>query len=237
MQYDFNLPGNGGQVIDVKGRFVKYRSGTGYIRVRLSNGGYADLLPGQGIFNIAFDSLTIIDRTGLANAGTILAGDFDFRDDRIYGDVNVIDNSKGKVIAGSTFYRLRAVGGIAANYSFVQLFNPLTSGVNISLNRIMLSSDVTNLIGMTQTGAEAGASLAPANKCIGMADGLLKCNGGNVPGPAGGTAIGSFLISANLYTEVAIRDPIVLLPGRGVSFQTGSLNAGIYVSVDCEQFI
>jgi len=237
MQYDFALTPLGGQIINAKGRFFKYRAGVGMIRVKLTDGAVIDLLPGQGVSNRNFETIEITDRSGAANSGTILAGDFDFRDERITGDVNVIDNAKNKVMLGNCFYRLRSAPALAANYSFVQLFNPVGSGVNVSLNRIFFASDQVGTIGMFQSTVEAGGVTYPANKRIGGADGLLHCNSGYTVSQPGSGSMGTLNASvANVYSEIGINDPIVLVPGQGLLLQSSQLNVGTYVSVDCEQF-
>jgi hypothetical protein len=83
MQFDINLGANKSQHLDVSGTFLKYKSGTGPIRVRLNGGGYIDLVPGQGVSNVKFDNVDVQDRSGLTNTGTILAGNYDFRDDNV----------------------------------------------------------------------------------------------------------------------------------------------------------
>ncbi|MCL6484930.1 MAG: hypothetical protein I4O49_12305, partial [Janthinobacterium lividum] len=103
MQYDFNLSPGGAQNLDVKGRFFKYRSGTGAIRVRASKGGYVDLLPGQGVRGFDFESLTVADRSGANNVGVLIVGDFDFQDDRIAGTVDVVDGGRTRTLAGIAF--------------------------------------------------------------------------------------------------------------------------------------
>jgi|GEM_PF-4187170 len=89
--------------IDVRGRFFKYRSGTGLIRVRASRGGYVDLMPGQCINNLDFDSLAVSDLSMARNEGVIIAGDFDFRDERIAGTVE-IQNSASSLVRTNSAY-------------------------------------------------------------------------------------------------------------------------------------
>lgn len=145
MQHDFTLAPNGTQTIDVAGRFFKYASGTGKIRVRATNGGYIDLLPGQGVSNQSFTSLTVQDKTGLANAGTILAGDFDFRDERISGQVEVIDGGKARAMMDRSAFGYCGSAATASMFSHVQLYNPATSGVNVFVGQIMIGQALVSV--------------------------------------------------------------------------------------------
>lgn len=142
MQHDFTLVPNGSQTIDVVGRFFKYVSGTGKIRVRATNGGYIDLLPGQGVSNQSFTSLTVQDRTGSINAGSLLAGDFEFRDERISGQVEVIDGGKARAQTDRSAFGYCGAAATASMFGHVQLFNPSNSGVNVYVGQIMIGAAV-----------------------------------------------------------------------------------------------
>jgi hypothetical protein len=152
MQYDFAVGANGAQRIEVSGRFFKYISGTGKIRVVTNKGGCIDLVPGQGVGADNFTSLSVKDRTGLANAGTILAGDFDFKDDNVYGTVKVLDDAFVQVrnkdstrsLAGAAFVGGGWCNGTAtAGYQqLVGLHNPAASGKNVAVSSLIWSSNL-----------------------------------------------------------------------------------------------
>jgi hypothetical protein len=143
MQFDFNVGANQSQHIDVVGTFIKYKSGTGTIRVRLNGGGYIDLLPGQGVNNVNFTSVDVQDRTGAQNVGTILAGIYDFRDDRITGTVDVVDGGKARTMSNTAcmgYAYIAAQAGLNAN---IQLWNPSTSALNLYVSQIVFYSNGT----------------------------------------------------------------------------------------------
>jgi hypothetical protein len=91
MQYDLNMVPNGSQRVEVSGRFFKYTSGAGKIRVTTNKGAVIDLTVGQGVWGEEYSSLVVQDRSGAGIVGTILAGNYDFRDDTVAlsGSVNV----------------------------------------------------------------------------------------------------------------------------------------------------
>ncbi len=138
MQFDFQLAPGASQTIDVKGRFFKYKSGTGLIRVRTSMGGFVDVLPGQGIENVNFTSLTIADKSNAGNSGSILAGDFDFRDDRITGTVDVVDGGKARSNTGAACIAYVNMSAVATKYPHVQLLNPTGSSKTIYVEQISI---------------------------------------------------------------------------------------------------
>jgi hypothetical protein len=162
MEYDFNLGAGQSLNLDVKGRFFKYKSGTGPIRIRTSLGGAVDLLPGQGVENVHFTGLTISDRSGAGNAGSILAGDFDFRDDRITGSVEVVDGGKNRTRAGQAF--LVAAGGTTdPNFqSRTALVNAAGSGKNIFIETAMLTGQVAVPVSLCRV--DAGVVVAVAQR-------------------------------------------------------------------------
>jgi hypothetical protein len=216
MQYDFNLAPNTGQQIDVAGKFFKYKSGNGVIRVRTSKGGVVDLLPGQGVWNTEFTSLTITDKSGLQNAGVILAGAFDFHDDRISGTVEVISAEKNRVMAGNCYSGAIGCAPTPGVQSMVQLWNPIGSGVNVFLNRIILGGTAAGEWYVRTT----NTPLANVN-----AGSFENKKAGSLPSKAerrfearttlGGTIFDVFL-DLNKPFDMVITEPLMVPPGRGV---------------------
>ena len=223
MQYDFNLEPGGGQTIDVRGRFFKYRSGNGLIRVRTSLGGFVDLLPGQGVENVNFTSLTVSDRSGAVNAGVILAGEFDFRDDRIAGSVEVIDGGRNRTMANQAFVAATYRGGIAGNSALIQLFNPVDSG-----RRVVVGWQAKSSAGGGNVGICVEA--APLSTFDKYAQSKLS---GGAPSKAQlrtesrvGNFIGASLASDTMGDRRWI-EPVVLMPGYGLTTWSGTLGQDV----------
>ncbi len=176
MQFDFTMAANGGQRIEAIGKFVKYSTGVGLIRVRMSGGAYVDLLPGQGIWGVDFSGLEVSDRSGAANSGVILAGNFDFRDERISGNVLVSDDSSYFTEQGASYIGTGNSNATAgANYNQVSLFNPAASGKNILVQKIIIAPQSGNYNGMWAQSAavspyvSAGLAATTKNKKVGGA--------------------------------------------------------------------
>jgi hypothetical protein len=221
MQFDFTLPGNGNQHLDVAGTFLKYTSGTGKIRVRLNGGGFIDLMPGQGVGNVKFNNVDLQDRTGFANSGTILAGNYDFRDDNVYGTVTVRDSSSDIVQANKSFIGAGPVygsGGTTMTALFV--YNPSGSGriVKIKGARYCIAAGGTTMPPngfALRIGAFAPTVTNKAvSKLAGGAQSLTICqsqviNQGDLNALAGPY---SYVPTATMG-ELAFKDPFVIPPG------------------------
>lgn len=228
MQFDFNVAANQSQVLDVAGRFFKYKSGTGLIRVRATNGGYVDLLPGQGVWNTEFTSLTISDRTGLQNAGVILAGDFDFHDDRISGTVSVVDDAKSRTLANAAYLADIGIAGSAGNYMYAELWNPAGSGKNLIVESVYCSSTTAGFAVLRSQTTQLGTlAEGPVTKKIGAASASVAlCNTLLAPGPYVGTQIHGVNLAASQGFKFEFVEPIIIMPGSGLS-ANGDLGQGL----------
>jgi hypothetical protein len=242
MQYDFSLAAGAAQSFDVVGTFVKYQTGTGLIRVRMSMGEYVDLLPGQGVFSVNYTRFTVTDRSGANNVGALLAGDFDFRDSRITGDVTVIDNSKNNVMSGSNFVSNRSIVGVAANYLMLQIFNPAGSGKRVAINGLSITSTLGATISMGLSLADiAGDTRNGWNKRSGGASSATRINAlydTTMTFAAAGaiTSYGGFLMTAGVTMPIPIKQPIILFEGQGIVFVNGTVASGTSLFADFEEF-
>ncbi|PJC99798.1 hypothetical protein GQ37_005685 [Janthinobacterium sp. BJB1] len=223
MQYDFNLPPGGALNLEVKGKFFKYRSGAGPIRVRASKGGYVDLLPGQGVRNLDYESLTVVDRSGANNAGVLVAGDFDFQDDRITGTVDIMDGARTRTLANMAFLADTALSP-GGSYATLQLWNPVGSGKNVMLEQLTISVDAATAISMwDSTAPKLTPGLNPSPKLLGGASGVARTFSDN-PGVAyTGVRNGSLNCQSNGSFIFPMKGPIVIPPGRGFVVQSGTI--------------
>lgn len=232
MQFDFNVGPGQSQRIDVVGSFVKYKNGTGTIRVRLNSGGYIDLLPGQGVNNVNFTGIDVQDRTGAQNAGTILAGIYDFRDDRISGSVEVIDGGKARTKAdiASMGYAYCSTSD-ATFFTHVQLYNPVGSTKNLFIGQVGFYSNVPPAT------APSGVQIAefstplgtfygyPARKRIGAPNSVAEMR----VTANGIRQITGTILAAIDSTQKLVRfsEPIMLAPGRGIVVAANNVNETI----------
>lgn len=234
MQYDFNLVANAGMSIDVKGRFFKYKNGAGLIRVRTSKGGFVDLLPGQGVWNTDFTSLTISDRSGLPNAGVILAGDFDFHDDRITGDVSVIDNAKARTIANTAFALTIYTGPVAGQRPTTQLWNPAGSGKKVTISRAYVSSNTAGVLRIGTADSIIGAVIPDiaAPKLTGGNVGSSQASSANMAGnPTNYKFLSWTYVTANETFTFDCTEPVILMPGYGFYVQNPTAGTDVTMTL------
>lgn len=226
MQFDFNVQANQSQHIDVVGTFIKYKAGTGLIRVRLNGGGYLDLLPGQGVNNVNFTSVDVQDRTGAKNVGTILAGIYDFRDDRISGTVEIINGERTRTDQGRAYFAYANGAAIAGAYPHNQLFNPVSSTRNLVVERVVVASATAQPIRISSIKA-ALANLSsfpiqskkladgiPASVAEARQDGTLVV--------IQGTMIYNTICSANTPLVIDLKEPFLVAPGWGLAIIGGT---------------
>lgn len=167
--YDFTLTSGGMQSLPVVGDFFKVISATGSINVIADTGASLDLMPGQGLREFSFNTLTIADKSGAANTGTILVGFSGMIDDRITGEVSIIDGGRALTLANAAFMKSSQVTGVAGNYSGAQLWNPVGSGVEVELFIVRVSSG---------TAATFGAGFGTVEMTGGSVGGRSKLSGG-----------------------------------------------------------
>jgi hypothetical protein len=225
MQYDFSLVANGGQDIAAVGSYIKYKSGLGAIRIRMSGGGYVDLTPGQGIrMNKPFIAFNITDRSGSANAGIILAGDYEFQDDSINGAVSIIDGGKQSTLTQRCFMGSCDSGTVGAQYNYVTLVNDAASGKNVVVESVLISVPVAGTVYLTLTNAGVGAAVNAFNKAGNLAPvASAKMGAGSVTLIALiGDVMMKFALAANTPYTVKFAEPVIIVPNRSLSVVNGS---------------
>ncbi len=216
MQYDLNLTANGAQQIDVAGSYFKYAKGLGPIRVQVDGGGYVDLLPGQGMQGLKFSRLMVKDTSGATNTGALVAGEGQFTDARISGTVDVVDGGKSRTLAGMAFSAWLAGGGVAGQFTEVQISNPAGSGKNIIIEAIAVASNTaTGFQVMAGCADVGGATLAGVSKNLtsgALVNSSAVLKAGSVAAQSGSTI---YLINAAVSTMATWKpvEPIVLGPG------------------------
>lgn len=231
MQFDFTLAANGSQSIEVAGRFIKLVSGTGKIRVRFDKGGYIDLLPGQGCTGLDFSRLTIEDRTGAGNVGVLLAGAFMFQDDRVTGDVSIIDGGKNRAIANNAFVCAGSVATSGAgNVAQTQLWNK-SANKRLILEAFTVSSQTAGGAGFGECTVALPTFLRNAkNKRTGgaaSAAGESRINAATTALIGLTESYGDLNLGANAQFTYVFREPIVIEPGFGFSVWHGATNVDL----------
>lgn len=228
--YPFLIPANGSINLLVSGDYFKIKSATGSISVTGDSfGTLAGMLPGQGLRDTDYTRLTLTDETGAPNAGYILVSDGTFVDDRVTGEVSVIDGEKSRTIAGGQYVGTPyTVTPTAAQFPVVQLWNPSTNK-NLIVTAISFSSTVASTVNVTNdTVARTTDQTATRaiNKLMGAAIGVGQVRQEtNAALPSNGGW--GFSVLANNPTFWTIKGAIVVPPSKGLIIVGAVANSGL----------
>ncbi len=89
-KYDYKLVPNGSYLLPASGVYFRLITSSAAINVQLSTGETVEAITaGQGLKNVAFNSLTLLNTTASTITGTILISDAEFVDVNLSGTVNV----------------------------------------------------------------------------------------------------------------------------------------------------
>ncbi|WP_454710713.1 hypothetical protein [Cupriavidus nantongensis] len=149
--YDLNIGVGQAQAIDVAGDRVQFISASDpfaviELRPNFSQGNIV-LRPGQGYrFSEQVQRWVVYNRGAVPLTGSLMIGTGDFFDQRISGDVNVLDNSKARTMAGDVFASYMFGQANPAEYPHVQLWNPVGSGVRAVVRRLSGSCQSAGLV-------------------------------------------------------------------------------------------
>lgn len=234
--YDFTLTAGGSMQLLVQGDYMRIMSSTGAVEVLTDHYRIGPIMAGQGQAKSPFTRLTIIDRSGAGNVGNVLVADSDFIDNRINGDVSVIDGEKSRTLAGGMYSGTPNSSAAAGLYSVCQLWNPVGSGKNLIVNSIGLAASAASIALVYTIGSQAPTDQTvtrAANKLSGGALGV-----GQVRVDASGMPV----FASNLLRTMAcpasdvrdwdVRGAVVVPPGKGLALVGTVLNTQLIVNFE-----
>lgn len=238
--YPFLIPANGSINLLVSGDYFKIKSATGSISVTGDSfGTLAGILPGQGLRDTDFTRLTLTDETGSPNAGYVLVSDGTFVDDRVTGEVSVIDGEKARTLAGGMYGGTPfSVVPSATNYSIVQLWNPAGSNKNLIVTQSsasVSSAAAVNWFWENTARTNDVTAVRAANKKAGAAMGVgtVRWDTGSAVAPT--FALGqlySAFVQTNTVVNWGIKGAVVVPPGFGLSVLDNILNTALVVNYE-----
>ncbi len=216
--YNFSIPAGGSFQLPVTGSYFRVMTATDVLEVQGDTfGNIYPLYTGQGLQGQEFRSLNLLNRTGATNNGSILVSDGKFVDDRITGEVSIIDGGKSRTFSNSAYVSNAFSVALAAQLPHCQLWNPVASLKNIVIQNFDVSTNVTgpfqfniNNIALTTTQANGTNKLSGSAASIGES---------RVQMPAT-ELLTSFMGSGQLTANSApyrydFREPVILKPGYG----------------------
>lgn len=222
-------------------RFYELLSGGGIdprISVQSMGGGWGVVLrPGQGFRLPAEEAAGVVvtNLSGTAMAGTLKLGpkDWQFEDQRLLGEVSVIDGGKARTLAGMAFSGVAFCNAVSAQHAQAQLWNPAGSGRRANISQIVVQTTSAWFAGIS-IGAAAFTNLSgnAASKRSGGAASNTQLRTQNSPTLPGGNI---FILSesSNGTAYYKLTEPIVILPGFGLNITvTNALNTDLGASFE-----
>ncbi len=235
--YTLALAANQAQVLLVEGGFYKILSATGPVSVSREGGSIINpMRVGQGE-RLRFTRLTIQDVSGAANTVEVIIADESFVDDRISGEVSVIDGGKSRTLARVAYIGAVNCPAVAAQYAHAQLFNWSGNPNRVILESFWICS--TNTVNVSMYSASSnlstpGSPFNPGSKNMDGASSLARAYYQNAAAHVlSGTLRGYFQVLANTTFHVKLAEPMILAPTRGVSWIVGNaLNTDLLVTAE-----
>lgn len=248
--YDFSLAAALGaaRVIQATGTRCKLIAASGPVQVRTDGGAVYDLLPGQG-FNMpqgeAFREIFLSNGQATVNDGTLFVGDETFIDDRITGDVNVIDNSAAKTLMQTQFTSNPGKVAVAAKYGAVLL---RATTRRLAIRKMAASSSIAGQLefficsGVPDPGTAPSSGAGTLNKSIGATAGtavrwyceptLAQAGAADFGGAA---QIFAPYAMANTLVEMPLTTPLVLPLTYFIGVHSRAVNRDINLYLDFEE--
>lgn len=234
--YTLSLSAGGVKDLTVEGGMYKIISQTGPVRVSRDGNNIGPMLAGQGERE-RFVRMSVQDLSGAANTVVILIADQEFIDDRIYGQVEVIDGARAISLASNSFGGYGNSAASVGNFSHVQLWNPGSRTKYIALEQVWMSSTAASAFQLRfNNAALTTLFMAPQNKLINGTASTAECRTDQLAAVAG-TALSPFYWqAANAMTPITFKEPIIIPPGQGLLCVNQNANTAIAAAFDFYEF-
>jgi hypothetical protein len=222
-------------------RYYELLSGGGVdqrIRVESMGGGWAVVLrPGQGFRLPAEETagIVITNISGTAMAGTLKLGprDWQFEDQRLIGEVSVIDGGLTRTRSNQAFMGVSSITtSTAANMAGVQLWNNAAIGGRLLVvSQIIMHSSFAGTVGYTLRieGSPMSNPVASQSKMITQAASAIAQIRTVESGSWGASPIGVIAAPQGNHAVFRASEPIVLAPQTGL-LVTDSVTSAVHTT-------
>lgn len=247
--YDIGIEPGGVHTINVQADYIYFRTGsagggdTTVVFQPASGGESVYLQPGQAYKMPAAmrgKNVTWVLRNLKGEgriAGVILMGEGEFQDNRVSGSVEVIDGGRNRTMANQAFQGTAYAAAVAARFPQVQLFNPANSGRRVVIGRVSTTTAQGGAVGIVIT-IEQTAVLdrRASSKLSGGARSIAEMRTGNTVAVPAGEALASNSAPANVAADRTYLEPVVLMPGYGLTVYANALGADVVAAFEfCEE--
>ena len=232
--YTLSLTANQTKEILADAGMYKVLSLTGTIRINRTNGNaLTPMLAGQGERE-DFQRISVTDLSGAANTVVILVADKDFIDDRVYGEVSVIDGEKARTLAGGMYMGTCASAAVVAQLAHCQLWNPIPTK-NLIVTQLSVMSTSLSQIGI----GFYNVALATDNTATSIQNKKQGAPAASAQSRAAASAaslisvVGQTLyVLANVTQPWPIKGAIVVPPSQGLTLYSGTVNQSMVANFE-----
>lgn len=224
----------GSMQVLAEGSFFRVYSSSGPVAVTVDTvGELGPLLAGQGLKDTPFKRLFVRDLSGSANIVQLIVADASFVDDRITGEVSVIDGGKSRTIAGQMGMINAQTSAAVGFYSMCGLWNPVGSGRRAIVKRMFISTATAQIMYIGRVAAPPAVLGLPLSGLFnGSAySGACKSAGDNTLNSLAGLSAGGVFTQSVSPLTIQLDEPVVVMPGYGFVVSTSTLNT------DCSLFM
>ena len=235
--YPFTIPANGAYRLLSMGKYFKVLSATGSVVVTGDSfGTLGEVRPGQGLRDVPFTILTFTDTSGGNNDLEVLTADAAFVDDRVTGQVEVIDSAVKRTLSGQGFFASTYRAAAAGTFQYGQLWNPAGSVKRLRVDRLSCSLSAASGLSVSITGAQL-AALGGVGKSRLSGSAGSNAQWRTEDNAADLIAAGAlqeylYLPAPNEVVDITPRYPIILLPGFGLTWRPNANNIAINVGIE-----
>lgn len=241
--YDITIAANTTRQLDAPGSYFYYYAGSAggadsTITLRgLSSGLRLILKPGQAFRLPTGQKETAWVMTNYANTatiiGSVLVGDGDVTDNRVTGSVEVVDGGKNRTLAKTAFMVGGSRLGVAAQYTFLQLWNQAGSGKNVIIESMNLSSSAASglwVFGDTSTRPNLLSN--PVSKLINSGVSSVASLKYENSATAPATPMFTISVAASATQQIKFNEPIIIPPGTGLSAMNTGFSADLLATFE-----
>lgn len=150
-------------------------------------------------------------------------------------DVSVIDGGKARSLAGGAFSWAHGSAAVVGQYSRVQLFNPVGSGMNaiVKAFKITASGATTFFVQSYQTALAASAGVLPNSKYPGGSIPVSQARNDSAAALIASPILLDYINASGISTiPIVMQEPVIVRPGWGMTIENATQNQRLDASYE-----
>ncbi len=236
--YDFSVPVGGLFTISTSGDYLRYYSGdaggsdTTLVVMGVDTAAKLLLKPGQSIRLPKTETQwQILNYLGEGTiSGFLVIGLGQITDDRITGDVNILSGEVSRTRRGQAYVAYAEILGVAAQYSHVQLWNPIGNPKSLFVESAMFNTDMATPVRVSYGAVQLASLYADPyarSKKLGSPGSVAERRIESKAAISGTTLFNLYADAINKDNAIRFTQPIMIPPGVGMMMITTTLLASL----------